>query len=285
MWRLTIDYMRLIGAYLRANLNAQLEYRGAFISEALAMFINDGSWVAFWILFFQRFPVLNGWDLRDVLAVWAITTAGFGIAHSLMGNGWHLANVIMNGQLDLWMLYPRAVLPHLLLGRTIGTVGRRRFRLRRIPGVCSSGLRAFLDVRDPVVFGCSGVCRFQRRLGKFGVLHRQRKRPMRTMAFRGDHIQHVSADALQRPRETRVVYSDTRGLCELHSSGGSAHVVHGRCPRLFCRRCGGCWRRNCTVLRGSAPLRIRQPAFDARVASYERRRETYALLTDVRRQP
>src|SRR5262245_1906393 len=121
MWRLTIDYMRLIGAYLRANLNAQLEYRGAFISEALAMFINDGSWVAFWILFFQRFPVLNGWDLRDVLAVWAITTAGFGIAHSLMGNGWHLANVIMNGQLDLWMLYPRAVLPHLLLGRTIAT--------------------------------------------------------------------------------------------------------------------------------------------------------------------
>jgi viologen exporter family transport system permease protein len=115
------DYVRLVAAYVRANLNAQLEYRGAFISEALAMFVNDGAWVAFWILFFRRFAVLNGWTLRDVLTVWAITTAGFGIAHSIMGNGWHLASVIVNGQLDLWMLYPRAVLSHLLLGRTVAT--------------------------------------------------------------------------------------------------------------------------------------------------------------------
>jgi ABC-2 type transport system permease protein len=121
MLRTLIDYCRLVVAYLRANLNAQLEYRGAFISEALAMFVNDGSWVAFWILFFQRFPVLNGWNLRDLLTVWAITTAGFGIAHSVMGNGWHLASVIVNGQLDVWMLYPRAVLSHLLLGRTMAT--------------------------------------------------------------------------------------------------------------------------------------------------------------------
>ena len=121
MLRTAIDYGRLVGAYTRANLNAQLEYRGAFISEALAMFINDGSWVAFWILFFQRFRVLNGWTLTDVLTVWAITTAGFGIAHALMGNAWHLASVVVNGQLDLWMLYPRAVLSHLILGRTIAT--------------------------------------------------------------------------------------------------------------------------------------------------------------------
>src|SRR5262245_7710502 len=121
MWRLTIDYMRLIGAYLRANLNAQLEYRGAFISEALAMFINDGVWVAFWMLFFVRFPVLNGWDITDVLVLWAVTASGFGIAFALMGNAWHLAGVIVNGQLDLWMLLPRSLLSHLLLGRTVAT--------------------------------------------------------------------------------------------------------------------------------------------------------------------
>ena len=121
MLRSLIDYTRLVAAYLRANLNAQLEYRGAFVTEALAMFINDASWVAFWVLFFQRFQVLNGWSLNDVLMVWAITTAGFGIAHSVMGNGWNLASLIVNGELDLWMLYPRAVLSHLLLGRTVAT--------------------------------------------------------------------------------------------------------------------------------------------------------------------
>lgn len=115
------NYIGLVGAYVRINLNAQLEYRGAFISEAFAMFINDGSWVAFWILFFQKLNALNGWNLQDVMSIWAISTAGFGIAHAVMGNSWHLQNLILNGQLDLWMLYPRAVLSHVLLGRTVAT--------------------------------------------------------------------------------------------------------------------------------------------------------------------
>ena len=85
------------------------------------MFINDGFWVLFWMLFFSKFPVLRGWNLEDVLTLWAITAAGFGIAHAVMGNGWNLAGLIANGQLDMWMLHPRAVLPHLLLGKTVAT--------------------------------------------------------------------------------------------------------------------------------------------------------------------
>ena len=115
------NYLRLVAEYLRINFKAQLEYRGAFISEAAAMFINDGFWVGFWMLFFARFPVINGWDVTDVLVMWAVTASGFGIAFALMGNAWHLAGVIVNGQLDLWMLHPRALLSHLLLGRTVAT--------------------------------------------------------------------------------------------------------------------------------------------------------------------
>ena len=52
MFRSLLDYIRLACAYLRINLNAQLAYRGAFFSEAIAMFINDGAWVLFWVFFF-----------------------------------------------------------------------------------------------------------------------------------------------------------------------------------------------------------------------------------------
>jgi len=121
MWRSFKDYLQLVLAYGRINLNAQLEYRGAFISEAVAMFINDGFWVAFWVMFFSRFPVVEGWSRNDVLMLWAVTAAGFGIAYAVMGNACHLAGVIVNGQLDLWLLHPREVLSHLLLGRTVAT--------------------------------------------------------------------------------------------------------------------------------------------------------------------
>src|SRR5262245_45036192 len=66
MWRSFKDYLQLVLAYGRINLNAQLEYRGAFMSEAAAMFINDGFWVAFWVMFFSRFPVVEGWSRNDV---------------------------------------------------------------------------------------------------------------------------------------------------------------------------------------------------------------------------
>jgi ABC-2 type transport system permease protein len=115
------SYLGLAYSYTRLNLNAQFEYRGAFISQVAAMFINDTVWVIFWGLFFTRFPVLRGWNIGDVITVWAIAAAGFGIAHAIFGNSLHLASLIAQGQLDVWMLYPRPLLPHLLLGRMNAT--------------------------------------------------------------------------------------------------------------------------------------------------------------------
>src|SRR4051812_30132097 len=120
MFQAFFDYLGLCAAYLRININAQLEYRGAFYSQIAAMFMNDGAWVLFWLLFFTRFQVLHGWNLNDVMCLWAVTTAGFGLAYGFMGTAYRrLAPAIAQGELDLWMLHPRAVLPHLLLGSTV----------------------------------------------------------------------------------------------------------------------------------------------------------------------
>jgi len=118
MFRALADYLYLAAAYVRFNLKAHLEYRGAFISQVVSMFINDGAWVFFWILFFRRFPVLHGWTVTDVIALWAVVTAGFGLAFGIMGNAFQLAASIAQGEIDVWLLQPRAVLPHMLLGRS-----------------------------------------------------------------------------------------------------------------------------------------------------------------------
>jgi ABC-2 type transport system permease protein len=113
------NYLALAGAYVRFNFRAQLEYRGAFISQVASMFVNDGAWVVFWMLFFRKFPVLHGWNLTDVIALWAVLTAGFGLAYGIMGNALHIAATVTNGEIDGWLLQPRALLPHLLLGRSV----------------------------------------------------------------------------------------------------------------------------------------------------------------------
>jgi len=112
-----LNWLALAGAYFRLNLRAHMEYRGAFISQALAMAVNDFVWIVFWTLFFTRFPVLKGWDVKDVLTIWGLAATGFGLAATFCGNARVLASLVVQGQLDAWMLYPRRLLPHLVLGK------------------------------------------------------------------------------------------------------------------------------------------------------------------------
>jgi ABC-2 type transport system permease protein len=111
------NYFNLVGTYIRFNLRAQMEYRGAFISQIIAMFLNDGFWLIFWVLFFSKFPVLRGWQLNDVVTMWAVAASSMGLAHSFCWNTVYLPSMIAKGQLDVWMLYPRRLLPHLILGK------------------------------------------------------------------------------------------------------------------------------------------------------------------------
>lgn len=111
------SYCRLLFAYFCLNLKAQVEYRGAFVSQICAMFVNNCFWLAFWTLFFLRFPVLRGWQIDDVIAMWGVASCGFGLAELLFRNAEFLSVLIAKGQLDTWMLYPRALLPHLILGK------------------------------------------------------------------------------------------------------------------------------------------------------------------------
>lgn len=117
MWNKLFNYLGLAVAYFGFNFKAQLEYRTAFVSQSFAMFLNDCIWLVYFIMFFDRFNVVKGWHAEDVATLWAVTAAGFGIGHSLFGNSLGLARIIANGDLDGWLLYPRALLPHVVLGK------------------------------------------------------------------------------------------------------------------------------------------------------------------------
>ena len=117
MWDKLLNYLGLAAAYMRFNVKSQLEYRTAFVSQSLAMFLNDCAWLAYFIMLFDRFPIVRNWHAADVATLWAVTAAGFGIGHCFFGNSLALARIITNGELDTWLLYPRALLPHVVLGR------------------------------------------------------------------------------------------------------------------------------------------------------------------------
>ncbi len=105
---------RFLLAVWQANLLAAMEYRVAFVSQVLGMMINNAIYFFFWILFFDRFKTIRGWELNDMLLLFAVVATGFGAATVFFGNILSLNEIITGGRLDYYLSLPRPVLLHTL---------------------------------------------------------------------------------------------------------------------------------------------------------------------------
>lgn len=106
-----------IAFYLRNNIAAAFEYRVSFFTQVLGMFINDSLWVFFWVLYFEKFQVLNGWTIKDLMVMWGVITFGFGLAHGFFYNIGRLPELINTGQLDYYLALPKNPLLHICVSQ------------------------------------------------------------------------------------------------------------------------------------------------------------------------
>ena len=107
---------RFFLGYLHSNVQAALEYRTSLLSQAFGMFLTNVMWVTFWSAYFGRFH-LPGWSPFDVVTLWAIIAASYGLANTWCGNSVRLAGMIVRGEMDFYLALPKPVLPHALISR------------------------------------------------------------------------------------------------------------------------------------------------------------------------
>ncbi len=111
--------LKLIGYYLKFNLSSTMEYRGSFLMQIFGMMINNSSFIFFWWILFDNVGAIGGYGFKEVMALWALVSTGFGITLILFGNLNQLTKIIINGELDVYLLQPRDVLINVLCSRTM----------------------------------------------------------------------------------------------------------------------------------------------------------------------
>jgi ABC-2 type transport system permease protein len=115
--------------FLRAlagvNLASAMEYRASFISQIVGMLINNGIYFVFWVIFFQQFGTVRGYNTGEIFLLFAIVTLGFGLAFMFAGNtAHHMAYLIAQGRLDYYLVFPRNLLLHVVFSRMmVSTIG------------------------------------------------------------------------------------------------------------------------------------------------------------------
>ncbi|MBN2510539.1 MAG: ABC-2 family transporter protein [Spirochaetales bacterium] len=110
--------IRLVCDYFRINLAAAMEYRAAFLSQAIGMAVNNSAFILFWIIMYhQAGPSIEGYSFRDVMFLWSLAPLGFGISIVFFGNSVSISKLIYSGELDVYMLQPKPLVLNMLASK------------------------------------------------------------------------------------------------------------------------------------------------------------------------
>ncbi len=115
--RRAVGAVGLFSHYVRFNLRAGMEYRVSFAVQVLGMALNNSAFIVFWIILYSNMPEIKGYGLRDVMFLWSLAATGYGLAGVFLGNSPFLSQAIRTGELDVYLLQPKPILPNFLLSR------------------------------------------------------------------------------------------------------------------------------------------------------------------------
>ncbi len=108
----------MLKAYFFLNISAAMEYRTSFLLQVFGMFLNNLSFAFFWWLLFERFQSIGGYGFREVMLLWAFSSAGYGVSFVVFGNSNKLVEIILKGELDSYLLQPKNVLLNVIGSKT-----------------------------------------------------------------------------------------------------------------------------------------------------------------------
>src|SRR5262245_15154387 len=99
--------LKFLLAVWKANLLSAMEYRVAFVSQAVGMMVNDFIYFVIWIIFFDRFKDVRGWGVNDMYVTFGVLASSVGLVSILFGNSLNLGDIISKGRLDYYLSLPR----------------------------------------------------------------------------------------------------------------------------------------------------------------------------------
>jgi len=117
-------YISLTWEMAKSSILSAMEYRASFIMQVVGMVINDLALIGVWVIFFQRFPAINGWGLSDMMVLFAVGTVNFALVMIFARGAMDLAKTITRGELDHFFAFPQNILWHATATKTdISAIG------------------------------------------------------------------------------------------------------------------------------------------------------------------
>lgn len=103
----SISYIRLSWGMTTMGILSAMEYRISFLMQIAGMIINNIAFILLWIIFFAKFPILNGWTFQDTALLFAVVGLNYSLVMIFANGSMRLARTITSGELDYYLSYPK----------------------------------------------------------------------------------------------------------------------------------------------------------------------------------
>lgn len=110
--------IKLVFYYFKFNLSSVMEYRISFLIQCFGMMLNNTAFIFFWWILFNNVNKIGGYGFKDVMMLWSLSSTSFGICFVLFGNVNQITRMILNGELDTYLLQPKDPLINILSSKT-----------------------------------------------------------------------------------------------------------------------------------------------------------------------
>ncbi len=118
------NQLRVCLLSIKYNIMREMVNKVTFLTNVVFMVLNDASILVQWFILFRLRDDVGGYRLREVLMLWGLVAASFGLSNILFARALSLPNLIISGKLDAWLVQPKNVLLGVLTSETrISAIG------------------------------------------------------------------------------------------------------------------------------------------------------------------
>ncbi len=101
-----IAFLASLAGMLRLNVRIILDNMRQTFPTMTAMLVQDCLFFAAWIVFFDAFGTVRGWGLREIVLLYGINFASFGLLHLAADGFRYLGQQVQDGRVDLYITRP-----------------------------------------------------------------------------------------------------------------------------------------------------------------------------------
>ena len=87
-----------------------MDNKASFIGQIFGMILNDGMMILQWAVIFSLKDNIGGYGFKEILLMWGLAAAIYGIAHAFFYNATKLTDLIILGKLDAFLVQPKDTL-------------------------------------------------------------------------------------------------------------------------------------------------------------------------------